>query len=43
MNKVVLEKGPFPSMKEHLCLTKRHLDYPEGQAEVESPLTGSCF
>ena len=40
---IVLEKGPFASVKGHLCLTKVHLDYHEGQVEVESPIIESCF
>ena len=40
---IVLEKGLFASVKGHLCLTKVHLDYHEGQVEVESPIIESCF
>ena len=39
--KLFLKKSS--SIVGHLCLIKRHLDYPEGQVEVESLLTGSCF
>ena len=35
-NQIALGKGLFTSIKGHLCLTKGHLDYPEGQVEVES-------
>ena len=38
LNQIVLQKGRFASVKGHLCLTKGHLDNPEGQVEVESPL-----
>ena len=31
------------SHKSHLCLTKGHLDNPEGQVEVESTLIGNSF
>ena len=41
MNEIVLEKGLFTSIRRHLCLAKGHLDYPEGQVEVEYPLNGS--
>ena len=36
-------KGLFTSIKGHICLTKGNLDYPGGQVEVQSPLTGNCF
>ena len=36
-NQIVLQKEFFASIKEHLCLTKGHLDNPEGQVEVEPP------
>ena len=41
MNQINLEKGVFASIKGHLYLRKGHLDYLEGQLEVESPLTGN--
>ena len=31
------KKGLFAYIKDHLCLTKGHLENPEGQAEVELP------
>ena len=40
---IVLQKGLFASIKEHLRLTEGHLDNTEGQVEVESPLIGSYF
>ena len=42
LNQIVLQKGLFLSIKEHLCLTKGHLDNPGGQ-EVEFPLIRSYF
>ena len=33
----------FTLITGHLCLTKEHLDNPEAQVVVESPLIGSCF
>ena len=36
-NQIVLQKEFFASIKEHLCLTKGHLDNPEGQVKVVSP------
>ena len=36
-DQIILQKGRFPSIKGNLCLTKGHLDNPEGQVEVESP------
>ena len=40
--KIVLGKGH--SLKKRVCLlTKGHLNKPEGQVEVESPLIRSCF
>ena len=32
----IFGKGFFTAIKEHLCLTKEHLDNPEGPVEVES-------
>ena len=43
LGQIVLEKGPFASIKGHLCLTKVHLGNPERETEVESPLIGSHF
>ena len=43
MNQTVFGKGLVVSIKGHLCLTKGHLDYPEGQVEVEIHLTGIVF
>ena len=43
LDRIVLQKGLFASMKGHLCLTKGHLDNPEGQAENEFPLIRSYF
>ena len=40
---IVLQKGLFASVKGHLCLTKGHLENPEGQVQVESTLIGSFF
>ena len=36
-SQIILGKGLFVSIKEHLCLTKGHLDNPEWQAEIKSP------
>ena len=36
-NQIVLQKEFFASIKEHLCLTKGHLDNPEGQVKVVPP------
>ena len=41
--KIVLEKGLFTSKNGQLCLTKGHLDKPEGQVEVKFSLVKSCF
>ena len=41
LNQIFLQKGLFVATKEHLCLIKGHLDNPEGQMEVESPLMGT--
>ena len=41
LNQIFLQKGLFVSTKEHLCLITGHLDNPEGQMEVESPLMGT--
>ena len=43
LNKIVLGKGLFASIKGELCLTKWHLDNHKRQLEIEYPLTGSCF
>ena len=37
LNQNILGKGLFAAVKGHLCLTKGHLDNPEGPMEVESP------
>ena len=37
LNQIVPKKGHLTSIAGSLCLTKRHLDNPEGQVEVESP------
>ena len=34
-SQTVLRKGLFVSIKGHLCLTKGHLDNPEGQMEIK--------
>ena len=36
-NQNIIGKGLFPATKWHLCMTKGHLDNPEGPGEVESP------
>ena len=33
-DEIVFQQGLFGSIKSHLCLTKEHLDNPEGQMEV---------
>ena len=43
LDQIVLQKVLFASIKGHLCLTKMHLDNPERQVVVESPLIGSYF
>ena len=40
---IIVQKGLFTSIKGCLCLTKGHLDNPEGQAEVKAFLKGSYF
>ena len=37
LDQIVLQKGLFASITGHLCLTKGHLNNPDGQVEVESP------
>ena len=37
LNQNILGKGLFTAIKWHHCLTKEHLDSPEGPVEVESP------
>ena len=37
LDQIVLQEGLLASIKGHLCLTKGHLDNPEGQVKVESP------
>ena len=41
LDQIVFQKELFASIKGHLCLTKEHLDNPEGQVEVESLIIGS--
>ena len=36
LDQIVPQKGPFASIKGHLCLTKGYVDNPEGHMEVES-------
>ena len=36
LDQIVLQKGFFASSKGDLCLTKGHLNNPEGWVEVES-------
>ena len=43
LDQIALQEGLFASIKEHLCLTKGHLDSPEGQVEVESPPNRKLF
>ena len=43
LDQIVLQTGLFASIKGHLCLTKGHLDHPEGHPEVESALIRSYF
>ena len=43
LNQIVLQKGLFTLIKEHLCLTKGHLNNLEEQVEVESPLIENYF
>ena len=43
LNQIALLKGLFDSTKGHPCLTKGHLDNPEGQEEVEFPLIEHYF
>ena len=43
LNQNILGKRLFTVIKRHFCLTKGHLDNPEGPVEVESPLIGMCF
>ena len=42
-NQIILGKGLFTSIKEHLCLTKGHLVNPEGPMKVESPQNRDMF
>ena len=39
LNQVVLRKGLLTLIEQPLRLTKEHLDNPERQVEVESPLS----
>ena len=45
LDQIALQEGLLTSIKGHLCLTKGHLDNPEGQVKVESPppIIGSYF
>ena len=43
LDQIVLQKGPFASIKGQLCLTNGHLEHPEGQVEVESSQIRSYF
>ena len=36
-------KSVFTSIQNCTCFTKGYMDNPEGQVQVKSPLTGSCF
>ena len=36
LNQNILGKELFASVKRHLCLTKGHLDNPEGLVDIES-------
>ena len=38
LNQIVLQKGLFTSVKEHLCLIKGHLENREGQVEANRKL-----
>ena len=40
---IALQKLFFASLKEHLCLTKGHLDNPEVQVEIESEVIFDNF
>ena len=42
-SQTVLQKGLFVSIKGHLCLTKGHLDNPEGQMEIKSTSSEIIF
>ena len=41
MDQIVLQKEFLVPITWNLCLTKRHLDNPEGQVKVASPLIRS--
>ena len=43
LDQIVLQKGLFASIKGHFCLTRRHLENPEGQVKVKSLLIASYF
>ena len=43
LDQIAVQERLFASIKGHLCLRKGHLDNPEGQVDVESPLIGSYF
>ena len=43
LNQIIFGKGPLASIKGHLCLTKGHLNNPEGPVEIEFPLTGMFY
>ena len=42
-SQTALRKGLFISIKGHLCLTKGHLDNPEGQMEIKSSASEIIF
>ena len=42
-SQIVLGKGLFVSIKEHLCLTKEHLANPEEQVEIQSTSSEVIF
>ena len=42
-SQTALRKGLFISIKGHLCLTKGHLDNPEGQMEIKSSSSEIIF
>ena len=42
-DQIFLPKRLFAAITGHLCLTKGHLDIPEGQVGVESPLFRTYF
>ena len=42
-DQIFLPKRLFAAITGHLCLTKGHLDIPDGQVGVESPLFRTYF